>query len=67
MDVEFMMVGGWLFFMQGVAKHICTCPAFNSQVTMSGEDDSSGWHLTESDPGVFTYVPIFLLSGPLIL
>ena len=34
---------------------------------MSGEDDSSGWHLTESDPGVFTYVPIFILSGPLIL
>jgi hypothetical protein len=23
---------------------------------MSGEDDSSGWQLTESDPGVFTCV-----------
>lgn len=22
---------------------------------MSGDDDSSGWQLTESDPGVFTY------------
>lgn len=25
--------------------------------TMSGDDDSSGWQLTESDPGVFTYAP----------
>ena len=24
---------------------------------MSGDDDSSGWQLTESDPGVFTCVP----------
>jgi hypothetical protein len=23
---------------------------------MSGDDDSSGWQLTESDPGVFTCV-----------
>lgn len=23
---------------------------------MSGDDESSGWQLTESDPGVFTYV-----------
>ena len=28
----------------------------NSHKIMSGEDDSSGWQLTESDPGVFTYV-----------
>lgn len=26
---------------------------------MSADDDSSGWQLTESDPGVFTYVVKF--------
>ena len=26
--------------------------------SMSGDDDSSGWQLTESDPGVFTYVHV---------
>lgn len=29
---------------------------------MSAEDDSSGWQLTESDPGVFTYVPCNTLA-----
>lgn len=27
--------------------------------TMSEDEDSSGWQLTESDPGVFTYVCLF--------
>jgi ubiquitin carboxyl-terminal hydrolase L5 len=27
---------------------------------MSGEDGSSGWQLTESDPGVFTYASLLL-------
>lgn len=31
---------------------------FNTE--MSRDDDSSGWQLTESDPGVFTYV--FIIS-----
>lgn len=30
---------------------------------MSGEDDSSGWQLTESDPGVFRYVLTHVVSG----
>jgi hypothetical protein len=37
-------------------------------IDMSGDDDSSGWQLTESDPGVFTCVaPVSLrLSAVLI-
>jgi len=30
---------------------------------MSNDDDSSGWHLTESDPGVFTYL---IFSSPCV-
>lgn len=30
---------------------------------MSGDDDSSGWQLTESDPGVFRYVRYRLLKS----
>jgi ubiquitin carboxyl-terminal hydrolase L5 len=34
---------------------------------MPSEDDSSGWHLTESDPGVFTYVRSpFVLQASII-
>jgi hypothetical protein len=28
--------------------------AIRRVIAMSGDDDSSGWQLTESDPGVFT-------------
>ena len=35
---------------------------------MSGDDDSSGWQLTESDPGVFTLViSIFVLKFDSVL
>lgn len=35
---------------------LCVLPRRRRRVlNMSAEDETGGWHLTESDPGVFTY------------